>query len=57
MSTEVEQHEVGKEVQHEAKQNRHERARQQIDVRQKSMRAGIAASLLALVGLSAWLLA
>lgn len=57
MNTEVRQHPVGKDTKQEARQNRHERARQQIDLRGKGMRTGIAAGLLALVGLSAWLLA
>ena len=56
MSTEVKQHDVGEKATTQ-RQYRHERVRQQIDLRHKSMRNGIAAGLLALVGLSAWLLA
>ena len=55
MNTEVQQHQVSKEAKHDG--NRHERARQQIDHHGASMRTGIVAGLLALVGLSAWLLA
>jgi hypothetical protein len=56
MSTEVKQHDVGEQAT-TPQQNRHERVRQQIDLRHKNLRNGIAAGLLALVGLSAWLLA
>lgn len=55
MSTEVEQHEIAKEVRQEDKPNRHEYARQQVS--HKGLKTGIAAGLLALLGLSAWLLA
>jgi len=56
MDTEVKPQEVGKEVMKEDKPNRHEFARQQVS--HKGLRTtGIAAGLLALVGLSAWLLA
>ncbi len=56
MSTEVKQQEVGKDTKQDDKPNRHEFARQQVS--HKGLRTtGIAAGLLALVGLSAWLLA
>lgn len=55
MSTEVQQHEVIKEAKREDKPNRHELVRQQMS--HTGLRTGIAAGLLALVGLSAWLLA
>ena len=56
MNTEVMQQKVGKEAKQEDKPNRHEFARQQVS--HKGLRTtGIAAGLLALVGLSAWLLA
>ena len=55
METEVVQHEVIKEAKREDKPNRHELVRQQMS--HKGLRTGIAAGLLALVGLSAWLLA
>ncbi|WP_431478358.1 hypothetical protein [Massilia eburnea] len=55
MSTEVQQHEVIKEAKREDKPNRHELVRQQMN--HTGLRTGIAAGLLALVGLSAWLLA
>ncbi|WP_342116470.1 hypothetical protein [Pseudoduganella sp. OTU4001] len=51
MNTEVQQHQVVKDA------NRHELARKQIDLHGAGMRTGIVAGLLALVGLSAWLLA
>lgn len=57
MNTEVQQHQVGKEAKQETRKNRHELARQQIGLHGAGMRTGIAAGLLALVGLSAWLLA
>ncbi|MGW8394338.1 hypothetical protein [Pseudoduganella sp. HUAS MS19] len=55
MGTEVQQHEVIKDAKREDKPNRHEMVRQQMN--HTGMRTGIAAGLLALVGLSAWLLA
>ena len=55
MSTEVQQHEVNKEAKQEDKPNRHELVRQQMS--HTGLRTGVAAGLLALVGLSAWLLA
>lgn len=55
MSTEVQQHEIIKEPKREDKPNRHELVRQQMS--HKGFRTGVAAGLLALVGLSAWLLA
>jgi hypothetical protein len=56
MNTEVAQQEVGKQAKQDDKPNRHEFARQQVS--HKGLRTtGIAAGLLALVGLSAWLLA
>jgi hypothetical protein len=55
MSTEVQQHEIIKEAKREDKPNRHELVRQQMN--HTGLRTGIAAGLLALVGLSAWLLA
>jgi len=55
MSTEVQQHEIIKEAKREDKPNRHELVRQQMS--HKGFRTGVAAGLLALVGLSAWLLA
>lgn len=55
MSTEVQQHEVIKEAKRDEKPNRHELVRQQMN--HTGLRTGIAAGLLALVGLSAWLLA
>jgi hypothetical protein len=55
MSTEVQQHEINKEAKRDDKPNRHEMVRQQMN--HTSMRTGVAAGLLALVGLSAWLLA
>ncbi|WP_154668286.1 hypothetical protein [Pseudoduganella violaceinigra] len=57
MDTEVQQHNVAKEARREDKPNRHDRVRQQISLNHKGVRTGIAAGLLALVGLSAWLLA
>ncbi|XLZ69725.1 hypothetical protein ABT364_24850 [Massilia sp. SR12] len=57
MNTEVQQHQVCKEAKQESRKNRHERARQQIGQRGPGMRTSIVAGLLALVGLSAWLLA
>jgi hypothetical protein len=58
MNTEVQQREVDKEAKRDERQNRHEYVRQQIDLRHKGVRTGIAAGgLLALVGLSALLLA
>ena len=56
MDTEVKPQEVGKQAKQEDKPNRHEFVRQQVN--HKGLRTtGIAAGLLALVGLSAWLLA
>lgn len=56
MNTEVLQQNVAKEAKQDDKPNRHEYARQQVS--HKGLRTtGIAAGLLALVGLSAWLLA
>ena len=55
MDTDVLQHEVGKEAKQEEKPNRHELVRQQMS--HTGLHTGIAAGLLALVGLSAWLLA
>lgn len=55
MSTEVQQHEVIKEAKREDRPNRHELVRQQMS--HTGLRTGVAAGLLALVGLSAWLLA
>lgn len=57
MNTEVQQHQVGKEAKQETREKRHEFARKQIGSHGTSMRTGIVAGLLALVGLSAWLLA
>jgi hypothetical protein len=56
MNAEVKQQEVGKQAKQEDKPNRHEFARQQVS-HQGLRTTGIAAGLLALVGLSAWLLA
>jgi hypothetical protein len=56
MSTDVKQHNISKEAKQEDRPNRHEFVRQQMS--HKGLRTtGIAAGLLALVGLSAWLLA
>ena len=55
MSTEVQQHKIIKDTKQEDKPNRHEYVRQQMS--HKGLKTGIAAGLLALLGLSAWLLA
>lgn len=58
MNTEVRHHELGKDTNQGEGKKRHEYVRQQIDTRHKGLRTGIAAGgLLALMGLSAWLLA
>ncbi|MCE3262948.1 MAG: hypothetical protein K0R43_2027 [Pseudoduganella sp.] len=57
MNTEVQHHQVGDDARKDTRQSRHARARQQIDLHGKGMRTGIVAGLLALVGLSALLLA
>ena len=49
------QQKIVKDAKREEKLNRHERVRQQM--RHTGLRTGVAAGLLALVGLSAWLLA
>jgi hypothetical protein len=55
MNTEVQRHPIIKETKQEDKPNRHELVRRQMS--HKGLRTGIAAALLALLGLSAWLLA
>ncbi|WP_156401151.1 hypothetical protein [Duganella sp. Root1480D1] len=55
MSTEVQSHKIIEEAKRDDKPNRHELVRQQMN--HTGLRTGIAAGLLALVGLSAWLLA
>jgi hypothetical protein len=58
MNTEVRHHQADKEARQGEGKKRHEYVRQQIDTRHKGLRTSIAAGgLLALMGLSAWLLA